>query len=192
MGFAATKRRKRRLITQRLLRELITYDPRTGLAVWKPRGPEFFSREADWLAWNTKYAGKPALHSWHDAGDGGTGYYRGYIEGVRIYAHRAFYLLMTGEWPDEIDHEDGDGLNNKWANISNGSHQQNMRNRRRNCNNTTGIMGVTRVRERKYVAQVQIDGRMHYLGQFNNKFAAGEAYRKRVDAEGFHANHGRI
>jgi hypothetical protein len=43
-------------LTQEIAREHLSYNPSTGLFVWK-------KRDLDW--WNTRYAGKPAFNSMH-------------------------------------------------------------------------------------------------------------------------------
>ena len=48
------------LIDQKLLKQLLDYDPDTGLLVWKIRDRSFFSSDSNCNAWNARYAGKPA------------------------------------------------------------------------------------------------------------------------------------
>jgi len=49
--------------------------------------------------------------------------------------------LAVGD-PTLVDHIDGDGLNNRRTNIRYADHTINMRNRKRNVNNTSGKSGV--------------------------------------------------
>ena len=57
--------------------------------------------------------------------------------------HRIAIFYMTGEWPDEVDHINGDRGDNRYTNLRNVSKQDNMRNRGRNRNNTSGTSGIT-------------------------------------------------
>ncbi len=44
-------------------------------------------------------------------------YYQVYIGGKKIAAHRIIWKLMTGETPEEVDHINRDGHDNRWANL---------------------------------------------------------------------------
>lgn len=68
------------------------------------------------------------------------------VDGKRSYAHRVAWLIAVGPIPDGmvIDHIDGDGTNNRLANLRAVSKATNQRNRRRPHNGSiTGIAGVT-------------------------------------------------
>lgn len=65
------------------------------------------------------------------------------IGGVRVLNHRLAWRLHTGAWPvGEIDHIDGDGSNNRIANLRVVSSSQNKMNRGRQRNNTSGEAGA--------------------------------------------------
>ncbi len=59
--------------------------------------------------------------------------------------HRVIYELKIGPICDdfEIDHEDGNSLNNVISNLCLKTHKHNMRNVRKMRNNTSGITGVS-------------------------------------------------
>lgn len=61
-----------------------------------------------------------------------------------------------------VDHIDGNGLNNKRDNLRICTHTENMRNRRKNKNNSSGFKGV-QIRKgykvKKYVAEVRYMGK---------------------------------
>ena len=79
----------------------------------------------------------------------------------------------------EIDHINGNGLDNRRANLRVASHGENMRNRRINTNNSSGYKGVCWCeRSSQWLAQIRISGRRRHLGYFPTKEAAGEAYAK--------------
>ena len=72
------------------------------------------------------------------------------------HAHRIIYLLQHGQLSTdlEIDHIDGNSLNNKIENLRAVSHNTNVRNQKKQRNNTTGVTGVNYDSHRnRYVAR---------------------------------------
>jgi len=76
----------------------------------------------------------------------------------------------------EVDHIDGNGLNNTRANLRVGTHAENMRNRRRRCDNSSGYIGVHwHKRDRKWVARITLHGKLKSLGYFDTPEDAARA-----------------
>jgi hypothetical protein len=63
---------------------------------------------------------------------------------TRFYlAHRLIWKIMTGEDPvGQVDHEDLDGLNNRWLNLREATHGENKWNSGVPKNNKSGFKGV--------------------------------------------------
>jgi len=59
------------------------------------------------------------------------------------FAHRIIFLMHYGYLPKEIDHIDGNPLNNSIANLREVTHSQNQWNHKLRSDNKTGIKGVT-------------------------------------------------
>ena len=111
------------------------------------------------------------------------GYFKFKFRGERYANHRAIYFLNTGVDPEEktVDHEDGNGLNNKISNLRLATLSQNQDNRKKNKNNTSGITGVLWSKiSKKWRAEIYKDRSLIYLGLFDNK---DEAIAVRITAE---------
>jgi len=89
------------------------------------------------------------------------------------------HVVIMGDNPLklDIDHKDGDGVNNQKSNLRLCTHQQNMMNRRLGINSSSKYKGVhySNVRQ-KWQSRIQTEGRRISLGFFNNKEDAARAY----------------
>jgi hypothetical protein len=97
----------------------------------------------------------------------------------KVYLHRVVAercgLETVGR---QIDHVDGDGLNNCRNNLRVATNRQNAGNQKRQCNNTSGFNGVVWAqRERKWRARIGEGGRQH-LGYFDDPRDAARAYNE--------------
>ncbi len=149
-------------LTQARLKELLRYDPETGVftwLVWRPNGVKV----GDMAGAIHKYAG----------------YLRIKIDGRQYTAGRLAWLYMTGEFSSlRIDHEDTDKLNNRWRNLRQASASQNGANRPAPRNNTSGRKGVNFQKARgKWQSQIRVDGKLLYLGRFDSVDCAAIAYQ---------------
>jgi hypothetical protein len=113
-----------------------------------------------------------------------------FVAGGSYPVHRLAFLWMTGKWPTEIDHKDGNRQNNKWSNLSEG---ENVKNKSLYCNNSSGVPGVYRTGSGKWAAQVGVNKKNRYIGTFNSKedaIAARLDYVKTHPELGFSERHG--
>lgn len=155
------------------IRQCLDYDPETGSLIARARPREHFRTECGWKAANTRCAGKP--FGWIIRMKSGITYRRCLLRNEEFLAHRVIYKLMTGnEPPYEIDHHDGDGLNNRWDNLREATHQQNQCNTKERTG-TSYPRGVYRHAFR-WVAEISADGKKHYLGTFATAEEAHQAY----------------
>jgi hypothetical protein len=91
-----------------------------------------------------------------------------------IYMHRA---IMAAFDPIEVDHRDGDGLNNRRGNLRPATRAQNARNTAVRSSNKAGVKGVCYSKANKgWVAQITTDGVNKNLGTFQLKSDAQAAY----------------
>ena len=170
-------------LTRKRLKELLDYNPETGVFTWKKRkeGP---------TKWNTRFAGKEAGTAYRSS-SGKTEYIMIKIAGVDYRAHRLAFLYMEGYWPDQIDHANGIGTDNRWGNLSNGTPSDNHRNRALSSGSSTGISGVSWAPENgKYRVRIKKDGKRYSGGYFSDKEEAAKKAKELYNMFGFHQNHG--
>ena len=122
-----------------------------------------------------------------DCGKTGPQYRRIKVDGKKYRAHRIIFLMHRGYLPDEIDHIDGNGLNNDVENLRAATRSQNGSNRGTQTNNTSGFKGVSwHKTSNKWQAVIKFDGKQRHLGYFDTPDAAHEAYKaaaKRLHGE---------
>lgn len=108
-------------------------------------------------------------HSWSIA----KGYVRTVINCKTVYLHR----LILGINSDEIDHKNGDVLDNRRINLRRANHCQNNQNKGLRQDNSSGYKGVCfDKRAKKFVAYINAYGKRSYLGYFDDKSEAAKAY----------------
>lgn len=144
----------------------LTYEPDTGRLVWKvSRG--FTAR-----------AGTPAGNTVVRNG----GRYRVVtVENRRFYAHRVIWILHNGPIPRgmTIDHMNGDGTDNRLANLRLATRAENHRNKQVSKANRTGVRGVyVHSQTGAYTAQITTDGKCRHLGCFSTLEDAAAARRE--------------
>ena len=108
--------------------------------------------------------------------------------------HRVLWVTFNGPIPEgmDIDHINGDRLDNRPENLRIVTRKENMRNSKRYVTNISGVTGVGWVnRESKWRAKVMIDYKMKHLGYYDDWFEAVCARMSANNRYGFHENHGR-
>lgn len=166
------------MITQERLKELLHYDPNTGIFNWKI-----------YRSHNAK-AGDVAgcVHTC----TAGKSYIIISIDSKNYKAHRLAFLYVRGEFPNQVDHLNGDGADNRLCNLRPANSRINAKNHKLRHDNSSGLAGVYWVKNLgKWRAQITSKPRIH-LGYFYSLFEAA-CVRKSAEKEyGFHKNHGRI
>lgn len=80
---------------------------------------------------------------------------------------------------EQIDHKDGNGLNNQRNNLRPATYSQNAANRTKQINNTSGFKGVYwHKHASKWYARIQVNNKRINLGYFTNKIEAAKSYDK--------------
>lgn len=132
-------------LTQERLKELLEYNPDTGVFTWKE------SRRRALAGCVAGYENKR-----------GGRYIKIKIDHVEYAAHRLSFLYMTGIIPDEVDHINRDRTDNRWLNLRSVNSMYNARNRGRMSTNKSGITGVHKDRT-LWRATIMIKSKHLYL-----------------------------
>lgn len=171
-----------------LAQEMFRLDAETGRLFWRERPPKHFSSRQTWLRINTMYAGKIA-----GSVDNSDGYRRVRGRDLDVRAHRLVWLLFAGEWPaGEIDHINGIRDDNRPVNLRCVTRSENSKNQALHKNNTSGTTGVVwSKKERRWRAQMRLDGKSIVFGYFRTIEQAVQARKSAEKQHGFHPNHGR-
>jgi hypothetical protein len=137
-------------ISQTQLKQLINYDPETGLF--------------------TRADGRVAGYN------DGQGYLQLEIAGRKYRAHRLAWFYMTGKWPKIIDHINLIRSDNRWSNLREVSSRESNLNRRLFKTNRSGIKGVSwNTRRNLWRATIKVDGKLYCLGFYETIALAAAA-----------------
>lgn len=106
------------------------------------------------------------------------GYLQLEVCGFPTTAHRVVFAIVFGRWPNgEIDHIDGNKINNRPSNLREASRKVNAQNiRKAKKSNNLGFLGVSPGRRGKFRASLRVDGKQRYLGEFDTPEKAHAAY----------------
>ena len=137
-----------------------------------------------WLCTVKRYGGKPAGSSTSN------NRWQLIINGRNLLAHRVIWFLFHGELKDDlqIDHIDGNSLNNNINNLRAVIQDINARNCKQRCDNTSGVVGVSYVENvdnrgknpsvcRRWVAQWCKDNRRMSKSFSINKYGYAQAFK---------------
>lgn len=159
-------------LTQTRLKEVLHYDPETGVFTWA---------ETRTKAVKGQVAG----------GIDGHGYWVIGIDGIRHRAHRLAWLYVYGFYPEEVDHQNHNRIDNCLANLRATDRSGNGKNISKPSNNKSGVVGVSwtkRAGKRHDKWEVRASGK--FFGYFDDFFEA-VCKRKSVERQmSFHPNHG--
>lgn len=108
---------------------------------------------------------------------------RGYLVfcvlGKNMAVHRVIYWMHTGEWPEVVDHIDGNILNNSIENLRAATASSNMMNSRKTTKPTASkYKGVLKGNKDNWRARITLQGTRFNLGTFINELDAALAYDK--------------
>lgn len=144
------------VLTQERLKEVLDYDPITGLFTWK-------------MAIST------TIKIGDQAGSLSGGYIRINVGGISYGGHNLAWLYMYGQLT-MVDHKDSVGWHNWINNLRKTNYQLNAANRRSFLSNS-GIKGVHE-RNGRYEVGIKVNQKRIYLGIYDSLEEAADAYMK--------------
>jgi len=139
------------MITQKRLKELLHYDPATGIFTW--------------LVSRTRVRKGDRAGSLQSSGYRCIG-----IDGKLYQESRIAFLYMEGYFPEnDVDHINRKKDDNRWCNLRHVSRRCNMRNTGLQKNNKSGVKGVCWHRNKgKWAVQIKVNGKMIHLGCYES------------------------
>jgi hypothetical protein len=152
------------MLTQERLREVLNYDPESGLFTWKLR-----------LSHRIKIgdlAGNPTKK----------GYLAIRIDRILHLAHRLAWLHVNGHLPERVEHRDRNRQNNAIDNLRLATQSQNLYNVGLRSSNKSGVIGVHfDSKRKKWVAQIRFGNTPRALGRFETLEEAATVRRKATE-----------
>jgi hypothetical protein len=148
-------------LTAARLKELLNYDPETGVFTWasSPHRNDLVGKQA--------------------GGVTERGYVKIRVDGTTHRAHRLAWLYVHGQWPqDRIDHINGDSTDNRISNLREAKQHENGQNRKASKSSAAGLLGVSKAAYGKWVAVICLHRKRYHLGSFDTPEEAHQAYLK--------------
>lgn len=148
---------KTQKLTQERLKEVLRYDPATGIFYWKMKTSKCVR-----------------IGSVAGTNDGGYIFIR--IDNVKFAAGRLAFLYMTGKFPQyTCDHFDRNPSNNMWSNLRDATYSQQNVNRKKQIKKYNLPHGVE-LSGKKFRARIRRDGKMINLGTFDTIEEASKSH----------------
>lgn len=160
----------KKLPDQAYLHQCFEYDQESGLLTWKRRPLDHFYDLRAYRTWTTKFAGQVA----GIITNGPKFHIIVAISQRKYLAHRIIWKMLTGEEPPEVDHWDGNELNNRKANLRASDRGSNAKNTKKHADNPR-MKGVY-PNKKGWCSKIMRDGVMYRLGTYPTQEQAYAAY----------------
>jgi hypothetical protein len=169
------------MLTQVQLKNLLFYNPQTGVFTWRINGRGQALREGARAGYVNN-----------------NGYRMIKINGKHYPTSHLAYLYMTGDWPtDQMDHKNRKRADDCWRNLRSATPSQNTCNRQGRPDIANKFKGITRVKScwtksfatKSYRAQIAFNRKTICIGYFATEEEAHAAYKaKALELHGEFAN----
>jgi hypothetical protein len=151
------------MLTQERLKQLLHYDPETGVFLRKIGGSKSEWVVAGWI------------------GSDGNEIKRRYIKikGRTYFCSILAWLYVYGVWPTlEVDHKNRDSLDDSIGNLRLATRSQNQANKKKYKHSKSPYRGITQRPNGRWVAQIADNGKTTNIGTFDYPEEAARAYDK--------------
>lgn len=147
------------------LKNILNYDPDSGIFTWKVKTCRkvTIGKEAGAISKANPLAAPYLVLN---------------FDGTRYKLHILAYFYMTGKWlPGNIDHEDGNTLNNKFLNFRIATRKEQNTNKAKHRDGVCKYKGIHfNKRTNRYVAEIMNNRVKYHLGSFDTQEEAAKAY----------------
>jgi hypothetical protein len=154
------------------IKSILDYSPDSGIFTWKVSNS------------NRVKVGDVAGCLWVNTKNPEHKYYKIKINGKRYMLHRLAYYYITGIDPaeNEVDHINGNSLDNRFENLRIATHADNGKNQKKPKDNTSGFKGVVwNKQKKKWQASIKVNNKRIYLGCYNTSEEASAAYQSAAE-----------
>lgn len=146
------------------VRDALDYDQETGVMVWRSISPYHKGKIGAEAGTVTPSNRDKCYHNIT-------------ICGRKYKRSRLAFAWMTGRWPEhQIDHINGNSLDDRWSNLREATPLQNAWNHKRRAKKSALPMGVRSNPSGRYSARLAVDKRMIQIGTFDTIEDAERAY----------------
>lgn len=148
-------------ITAERLREVLSYDPDSGVFMWRKTGK---GHRKNLIAGSLCRDGYVTI----------------YVDDTSFLAHRLAWLYTNGEWPSiEIDHVNNVRSDNRISNLRLATRSENLQNQRKaHADSASKILGVYwHKQKKKWHSVITINKKSKWLGYFDSQEDAINAYQ---------------
>lgn len=148
------------------LKKIVLYSPRSGKFYWikpPPTHSELLGEEAGSVVTNAS----------------GKKYHMIQIDGVKHKRSRLAFMYLDGKWPSaQVDHINGDSLDDRWQNLRDATSTQNNWNHKKRARRLNLPMGVRTTPGGRFSARIGYMGQQITLGTFDSPKEAEDSYKK--------------
>tara|TARA_R100000544_G_scaffold18862_1_gene9023 strand:+ start:253 stop:852 length:600 start_codon:yes stop_codon:yes gene_type:complete len=180
------------MIDKEYLNECFSYNSSTGELSWRDRPLSHFKNEKSMKLSNIKTNGRVVDSI--QINKNGKEYIKLSIRafGVKhqFLAHRVIWMMVNGEWPECIDHINGNSTDNRMCNLRSVTVTENNRNMRLFKTNTTGAVGVYANNKGSWTSYIWDKNKQINIGTYETRAEAAAARAGAEKVLRYHQNHG--